>query len=143
MMQSLDRKVRFFFCLLGLLELSFTCSSLGGQTALMLTGTVQDSTGAVIPAAQISLESSDGVTIAHGVTNSTGIFRLAVANSAQYVLDVVEPGFRELRQSITVKAGAQPALRILLAVEAKDETVTVGSDGSSSLVSIDIGRAHV
>ena len=132
-MQSSIRKVLLSSCLLGL-----GYSSLPGQTATVLTGTVQDPTGAVIPDAEISLESSDGVTIAHGVTNGTGIFRLAVANSAQYVLDVVEPGFRELRQSITVKAGAQPALRILLAVEAKDETVTVGSDGSSSLVSIDI-----
>ena len=129
-----------------LLSFSLVCSIANSQTDTVLTGTVQDPTGAVIPDAQVSLESTNGMKIARGLTNGTGVFRLAVANSGRYVLDVAEPGFRELRQSVTVKAGVQPALRISLVVEAKDETVTVGSDGFSSHVSTEIEQnqsAHV
>src|ERR1039458_6569236 len=88
-----------------LLSLLCACFVAAGQTGTILTGTVQDPTGAVIPDARIGILSPDGVVVAHGVTNGAGLFRLAVPQSGQYILDVVEPGFREFRRPIAVKAG--------------------------------------
>jgi hypothetical protein len=122
------------------LSLFFISLVASGQTALVATGTVQDSTGAVIPGAQISLQSSRGSIAAHGVTDGIGLFRLAVPSPGQYILDVAEPGFREAKQSVAIRAEGQPALRISLVVEGKNETVNVGDDGSSSHVSTEIER---
>ncbi len=130
----------------GILQLVLACSVLCGQTGTILTGTVQDPTSAVIADARIRILGPHGVVVADGVTNGAGLFRLAVPESGQYVLDVIEPGFREFRRAITVRAGTQSALRVSLVIGAKEETVTVGNDGSSSRVGTEIDQnqgAHV
>lgn len=111
-----------------------------GQTRTQVGGTVSDPSGAVVPHAHVTIISTQGQMIAQGATDDRGAFRFSDLGIGSYILDVVEPGFRETKQAIKMDGHSQLLLRITLSVEARDETVTVEEEDSSIHVSGEIAQ---
>ena len=99
-----------------------------------------DTSGAVIPNAHISVISSQGKTVAHGATDDRGAFGFSDLGAGGYTLDVLEPGFRETKQTLAVDGHSKVQLRITLSVESRDETVTIEEGDSSIHVSADVSQ---
>lgn len=77
-------------------------------------GTVSDQTGAVIPGAQILLDSL-GKGIAETIVSSEGHFSIQTELGA-YVLKVSSPGFRTYQESVHWTSSTQEPMRIILQV---------------------------
>ena len=120
---------------LALALLSIICSiEAAGQGPAQIGGTVSDPSGAVIPGAQVSVVSPQGKTVAQGATDSRGAFRFPAVATGSYILDVLEPGFREAKQPLKVDGRLQSQIRVTLSVAARDETVKVeGGDSSTQI----------
>ncbi|MGA8108411.1 MAG: carboxypeptidase-like regulatory domain-containing protein, partial [Acidobacteriaceae bacterium] len=99
------------------------------QTTAQLTGTVQDSSGGVIPGAQVTLiDESTGVPRVVQ-TNSDGLYAFPALVPSSYTLKVAAKGF-QLRQitGIVLHAGdARTIPALTLAVGSEATTVTVNA----------------
>ena len=95
------------------------------QTAgnALVTGTIRDGTGDVVPGATIVLREAAGAE-EQTTAGPDGRFSVTIAPEGEFVLIVRAPGFAEHRQSMPPGAGAQP-LQIVLAPAPLTETVTV------------------
>src|ERR1700761_563822 len=132
------RKSMQFWFRMAILVMLVVPKALRGQASAAnrpLSGGVQDTSGAVVAGAQVSLDRPDGTEFAHTITDSTGGFRFKNLPTGSYVVDVQQPGFRETKAPVTVDATARPSLRIILPVAAVEERVTVGAADSSGQVS--------
>ncbi|RXH58955.1 Oar protein [Granulicella sibirica] len=105
------------------------------QIGPFITGTVQDSSGAVIRGAVVRLLSQKGRPIAQQVTDGGGGFRFSSATTGSYVLDVTESGFREARVLTSVSAGESAPTLIVMAVKGEDDSISV--DGSALPAQVD------
>jgi iron complex outermembrane receptor protein len=103
------------------------------QTAnsLTITGSVEDSTGASISGAQITLRDAAGTVKAKTVTNSTGRFSITRVLPGEYVLQTERKMFETSRRDVSVStATPNIELRIVMMVGSRKETVeVVGSQG--------------
>ncbi|MGC1362448.1 MAG: carboxypeptidase regulatory-like domain-containing protein [Silvibacterium sp.] len=98
-----------------------------------ISGTVTDTTGAVIPGAHVALTTAAGATVAQATTDATGGFRLAPTAAGSYSLIVSLAGFQPLTEAVT--AGTAPAapLSIALSVATSVQQVTVSAASSIDL----------
>ena len=98
-----------------------------------ISGTVTDTTGAVIPGAHVALTTAAGATVAETTTDATGGFQLAPTAAGSYSLIVSLAGFQPLTEAVT--AGTAPAapLSIALSVAASVQQVTVSAASSIDL----------
>jgi hypothetical protein len=96
-----------------------------------LAGTVQDTTGGVIPGATVVLISeSRGTRSVPAVTNATGDFTFPNTTPDTYTVEVTMPGFRTLRRpAITISGGDRVSVGALrIEPGGQTETVTVTSE---------------
>src|SRR5437867_11477563 len=115
------RSLRVLFCLF-LISLSAFAQSDRGT----MTGTVSDTTGAVIPG--VSIVATHVETSARYETTSTetGNYTLAQLPSGPYQLSAEFPGFkRYVRQGINVRVAQTIRLDVPLEVGSNDEAITV------------------
>lgn len=98
-----------------------------------ISGTVTDTSGAIIPGAHVALTTSTGATVASATTDATGGFQLAPTTAGSYSLIVSLPGFQSFTEEIT--AGTVPAapLSIALPVATAVQQVTVNASNSIDL----------
>jgi hypothetical protein len=91
-----------------------------------VSGTVTDPTGAVVPAAQVSLlNPSTGVAL-HTVTNSAGFYTFLSLNPGTYQVTASHEGFVTITQSkVTVNVDQVTAANITMKVGAETQKVTV------------------
>src|SRR6476620_10166881 len=110
--------------LVALLILASLGSSQSGSGTL--TGTVNDATGAPVPAARIKIVNlATGVSV-ETLSNEEGLYRASSLVPAAYRLEVDLPGFdRLVRSGVTVEVGQTVSLDLTLAVGAQTETMTV------------------
>ena len=114
-----------------------------------LTGTVKDSSGAIIPNAQVSVRDiSTGFT--HSVsTGSAGLYTVPNLLPGNYEASVTAPGFStQVQTGIQLSVGAQQLLDFTLQVGAVNETVKVETEASavqltSSTISAEVNGATV
>ena len=100
----------------------------------MVTGTVADPTGAIVPGAQISLTDATGSTLAITTTDASGSFRLQAQHPGSYTLLVNLTGFQTISKQITISASGIPApLSITLSVAAAVQQVTVSAGSQVDL----------
>ena len=101
------------------------------------TGTVTDSTGAIVPGAQVRLLAADGSVAAAGVSDASGSFRLQPPHPGAYVVSVSNAGFQSTTQ--TVQAGSVPPapLTMVLSVAKSVQQVTVTAGSSVDLTASD------
>lgn len=117
--------------------LAFFVNSILAQNAVStgaISGIVTDSSGAVVPNAQIELTNMEtGITQANK-TNSTGLYSYPTLSVGTYSVRVTAAGFKiGLITSITVTIGRESSANIKLQVGAANQQVTVTAASSPLL----------
>ena len=93
-----------------------------------ITGTVQDTTGAVVANAQASLLNTDQGLTLEVTTNSSGEFTFSPVRIGHYSLTVSAKGFaRTTQQNLTVNVGQHLLVNVQLKLGASTETVEVSA----------------
>ena len=101
-----------------------------------LTGSVVDTTGAIIPGATVTLENGTAVT-----SDSDGHFRFPCVNDGSHHLQITATSFAN--QSLTVQAPLHKALNAVLQPEAVETTVDVaGTDATQNNSATNSGPAQ-
>ena len=101
--------------------------ALAQQITGSLTGTVQDSSGAVVPGAQVSLVNDASGTASRTETNDQGYFTIAGIFAGTYTLRVESEGYSaHERTGVVLRPGDKRHLAdLVMQVGATTETVTV------------------
>lgn len=82
-----------------------------GQTQVAtLTGTVTDSSGAVLSGATINVTNRDTGIVQHTVTNESGVYSATALIPGPYVVTVAMPGFKSQRIQVTVETAKSGGL---------------------------------
>ncbi|MGH9784139.1 MAG: carboxypeptidase-like regulatory domain-containing protein, partial [Terriglobia bacterium] len=106
-------------------------------TATIL-GTVRDSTGAVIPAATVTVRNTETGLTRTGQSGADGSYRLAALPVGPYEVRAEQAGFRaEVRSGVTLTVGQEAVLNFALQVGAIEQTVEV--TGEAPLVNTTSG----
>lgn len=94
-----------------------------------LSGTVTDSSGAVIPNAQIGLTNTATHRVQNAISNSAGAYRFASVGIGNYTLTASAPGFQKfVKTGIVVTVAQTLAENISLTVGSQSQTVSVEAD---------------
>lgn len=127
------------FALLTLLFLPV--SALAQITAGSLSGTVRDTTGAVIPKASVTLTNEATKDARNTVSNATGFFSFAAVQAGQYSVTIRAEGFENWRQTgIVMNSGdSREVAGIQMKVGAATLTVSVAAEGDQ-IITIDSGE---
>src|SRR5438876_4264192 len=113
--------LRVLFCLLLASSSAFAQSDRG-----TVTGTVSDTTGAVIPGVSIVATNVENNSRYEAATTETGNYTLAQLPSGLYQLSAELPGFKKyVRQGIAVLVAQTLRLDVTLDVGSNSESVTV------------------
>ncbi len=104
-----------------------------GSAASSLSGTVTDTSGAVIPGASVVVKhNATGVTY-NTVTNTAGEFSLPALNTGSYTVTISLEGFKTVVMNDVILEAARPtSIRAVIDVGSLAETVTV--EGASPVV---------
>ena len=92
----------------------------------VLSGSVYDTSGAVIPGVTVTLEDANEVKQT-ATTNASGRFEFGATSAGKYKLSTSLPGFRALRQDVELRSARDWDRAITLQVGTLSETVTVQS----------------
>ncbi|MCX6604187.1 MAG: TonB-dependent receptor, partial [Acidobacteria bacterium] len=97
----------------------------------MITGTVSDSTGALIPGARIVLTNTNTGANSDTVTTGTGNYTLLSLSAGTYSLKVAHPGFGVYEQTkIQVQVAVTTRVEIVLAIGSAAETIRVNAEST-------------
>ncbi len=98
-------------------------------TTATISGTVRDSTGAVVPGAQISIHNFETGSKNSVATDSQGRFLVPNLSLGQYEIQATSPGFQtEVRSGIQLTLGQQAVINFTLNPGAVTESVTVQAE---------------
>ena len=104
---------------------AFVVSAMGAE-AFLVSGTVHDGTGALIPGATVSLRGSDGAEIGSTQTDAEGLFRVVAPAAGSYQVEVQAAGFLAYKAPVALNLDAPTAnVDVALAVEGNSLTVEV------------------
>ena len=107
-----------------------------------VVGTVQDSSGAVVPGAAVVLTSASTGQNRSTVTNETGLYSLANVLAGTYLLKVTAAGFRPFSETdVAVTINNVARIDVKLEVGGATEQVTV--EASAALLQSDKADVHV
>src|SRR6266516_467967 len=120
----------FRFLLYSFLILMIAASLAVAQTTTAaFQGTVTDTTGAVIPAAQVTASNVETGLKRATMTNEAGRFLLSELPPGSYEMTVTLPGFETLvRKGMTLTVGQQANLALVMNVGTIDQRVVVTGD---------------
>jgi hypothetical protein len=109
--------------------LLFSASGLAQETRSTLTGRVTDTTGAVIPNAQISIMNTDTGAITRAVSNSAGEYTVPFLVPGPYQVTVLSPGFKSyVHNGITLETEQKVTENVEMTVGTADQSVTVNAN---------------
>src|SRR5271166_4444031 len=91
-------------------------------------GTVTDSTGAVVPGAEVKVTNPETGAVRTAVTNSRGEFAVTQLLPATYTLTITAQGFAPAKQKVSVTVGSQNSANVRLAVTGGTTQVIVQAD---------------
>jgi len=111
----------------------------GQATSGEITGTAQDSTGAVVPGVEV-IATNVGTGVArNALTEASGVYRIPLLPPGTYSVKAALSGFKTfVREGITVTVGQVVHVDIRLEVGSITETITVS--GEAQLVNVEQGR---
>jgi iron complex outermembrane receptor protein len=92
-------------------------------------GTVQEQSGAAVPAARVLLE--QGLVQREAVSDPQGRFQFDNVAAGDARLTVVRSGFTQSRQRLSVRDGVNPELTLKLEIAPVSESVTVVAEGDT------------
>src|ERR1700678_473357 len=115
--------IGFFFALSLMPRLSY------GQERAAIVGTVTDSTGAVLPGADVVITNSETGISRKLVANRTGDFNAPDLNIGTYAIDCKVPGFKEFTKT-GIPLNVNDTVRVDVRMEpgASNQTVTVAAN---------------
>ena len=123
---TLERHLRLAAGFVLFLLMLATGAAFGQQTTADIVGTVSDSTGAIVPNAQVVVENIDTHVQRKAETTSSGDFVVNLLNPGHYSVTVTAPGFSKFEvANLTLTAGDRARADASLKTGAADETVTV------------------
>src|SRR5882762_1286837 len=124
--------------------IAFVCAILGAATPLLaqavqtssLTGTIKDSTGAVLPGVTVNVSSPTQVGgVQTSVSDTQGIYRFPALRPGVYEMETSLAGFKTVKRSdIVLALGTTSTIDITLSVASVSETVQV--TGESPVVDV-------
>ena len=100
----------------------------------IISGALQDQSGAVIVGAEIVLLDQEGSTKGSTATNDAGEFLFRVDKTGSYVVRVQLQGFKETKLAVSVGQVPRINVRMVLTVSASAEEVNVGSEETAPQV---------
>jgi hypothetical protein len=103
----------------------------GQQTSGSIKGVLMDDSGAVIPAAKVSLTAAGASKIAQ--TQADGSYTFVGLAPGTYTVSVTFPGFATFSKQVTVSAGNALQMPIQLAISAEKQEVTVQEESSNTV----------
>jgi hypothetical protein len=119
--------------------LFFLCSIIAASSAAqssVISGTVQDPSGAVVPNATILLQSTaPNSSPSRAGSDPTGNFRFENVAPGAYSLVISASGFKDATVAVTVSTKRPAPLRITLALASQSESVSVGGADTSPQIS--------
>src|SRR5260370_31365424 len=102
---------------MGMLVSAMSCSSVWAQAVAQISGAVQDSTGAVLPGAEITATQTDTGVSRMTISNETGYYTLSNLPLGPYKLEAALPGFRTFLQTgIVLQVNSNPTINVVLQV---------------------------
>jgi Carboxypeptidase regulatory-like domain len=115
------------FAIVGLMLLTPRTAS--AQASAGITGTVTDTSGAVIRGARVTLTNEGNGGSDHTVTESAGTYSFKGVLPAKYTISVEAAGFKKsVQKGVNVEVSTTPTIDITLAAGAASETVSVAAD---------------
>jgi len=111
--------------------ISVACATLWSQavSTSQVSGTVQDSSGAAVPTAQVTLTQTDTGQVRSTVTGTDGSFLLPNLPIGPYRMDVTKNGFATYVQTgIVLNVNTNPTINVTLKVGAVSEQIMVQSE---------------
>ena len=125
------RARRFALTVLFLFAVLFVSTASAQQTAGSIKGTLADSSGAVIPAAAVTLTGNGPTRSVQ--TQADGSYTFAGIAPGNYTISVAIPGFAPFSQAIAIKTGAVSQVPIQLALAAETQQVTVAAEAAPQI----------
>ena len=124
--------------------LLFAAVTLVGQNSGVISGTVTDSTQAVVPNAQVTIVNVDtSVTVWRGVTNESGVYRAPQLHAAKYNMAVERQGFKRADvNGINLAVDQRAGVNVTLEPGGIAESVTVvgASEGQLATDTASLGN---
>jgi hypothetical protein len=122
------RRVHFLF--VGLVTMALLLTSCAwAQDNATITGSVLDSTGAVVPNVAISLNNQATGQVRLVISNTSGLYLFANVGVGHFTLTATVPGFRRYTKTNIVVNTDQTLMEdVLLTVGSEGQTVTVQAD---------------
>jgi len=114
-----------------------------------ITGTIADSSGAVIPEVQVTVDGADNAIHATAFTNALGAYTLLNLPVGQYTLDCAKEGFAKYRRSgITLAISQVAEIDAVLTIGKSAQATTVTADApvlqtQTSSISTNLNNAAV
>jgi hypothetical protein len=126
MSRSLPTARTILVVVLALLVATATAFAQGGSATTTLSGRVTDSSGAVIPGADVTAKNNATATTYTAVTGADGTFTIPAVNPGMYTVTVALMGFKTASLPDVQVVTATPAsVRVVLEVGQLEETVIV------------------
>jgi hypothetical protein len=122
-------RLAHFGCWLALMVLCFNAVAIAQTETATISGLITDDTGAVVPGAEVKLQSVDRASVESATTNNVGIYVFASVQPGRYQLTVHKPGFKQvdfLGLIVNVQDHIEQNFR--LQVGSVSESVTVSAD---------------
>src|SRR5579872_7243752 len=107
------------------LLLGVAVSAPGQEPTGIITGTITDSSGAVVPNATITIMHKATGAVRTTVANGQGLFSAPSLLPAEYQVRVEQPGFRTVVAAAQVEAGGTTSLDLTIMPGAPGEVVNV------------------
>jgi osmotically-inducible protein OsmY len=120
----MKKTTRRFLYVLALVLLISTASGYA-QFNGNVQGTVQDSKGAVVPGATVTLINADTGVTQTAVSNSSGVYRFVSLAPGNYTVSTAEQGFSPASVSFNLATDQTRDVPLVLAVEKVSSTITV------------------
>ena len=129
----MSARYMYTFILLAALALPVAAQNTGS-----ITGQITDESGAVIPAANVSVLKA-GAMVRSVQTNETGVFSAPNIPTGAYMVQVTHVGFAQISTRVVVNAGQKATLNTQLKLQATQQEVTVQADPVGT-VSVDASQ---
>ena len=116
------------FCLMGLLLAVLNVRVFAQVDQGTITGVVQDTSGAVIPGADVTLTNTDDGLMLHAKSNGSGVFVFSPIKIGHYTVSASTANFETtVQQNLTLHVSDQLNVNLVLKPGNVSETVTVSS----------------
>ena len=114
-------------CLFGLiLILGLGSATARAQITAEISGTISDTTGALLPGVEVNVTQTATGAVRNAVTNETGAFVFTNLALGPYDLDAVLSGFQTYTQTgILLQIGRSPVINVVMAVGQVTQTIEV------------------